>query len=126
MARPPLRSGIIGTGFMGRVHTRAVRSTGGIVVAYAGRDLERTREAAQEENVPLALTADELVAHPDVDIVHICTPNAQHLPLALVPQGGRAGLLRTFWSVFVAVGRTHDGSRCMRHHQGAAPSLCGT
>ncbi|WOQ69396.1 Gfo/Idh/MocA family oxidoreductase [Microbacterium limosum] len=83
MARPPLRSGIIGTGFMGRVHTRAVRSTGGIVVAYAGRDLERTREAAQEENVPLALTADELVAHPDVDIVHICTPNAQHLPLAL-------------------------------------------
>ncbi len=83
MNRPPLRSGIIGTGFMGRVHTRAVRSIGGTVSAYAGRDLGRTRAAADEANVPLALTPEELVAHPDVDLVHICTPNAQHLPLAL-------------------------------------------
>lgn len=81
-ARQPLRSGIIGTGFMGRVHTAAVRATGGEVLAYAGRDAERTRAAAGEAGVPLALSAEELIAHPDVDIVHICTPNAQHVSLA--------------------------------------------
>ncbi len=81
--RPTLRSGIIGTGFMGRVHTRAVRSVGGTVIAYAGRDATRTRLAADEENIPLALSPEELVEHPDVDLVHICTPNALHLPLAL-------------------------------------------
>ncbi|TFD67764.1 Gfo/Idh/MocA family protein [Cryobacterium ruanii] len=83
MANAALRSGVIGTGFMGRVHTRAVRSVGGIVVAYAGRDSRRTQQAADEENVPLVLTADELVEHPDVDLVHICTPNSEHLRLAL-------------------------------------------
>lgn len=82
MARQALRSGVIGTGFMGRVHTRAVRSLGGEVIAYAGRDLERTRQAADEENVQLTLTPEELVVHPDVDLVHICTPNALHVPLA--------------------------------------------
>jgi predicted dehydrogenase len=79
----PLRSGIIGTGFMGGAHTQAVRSNGGVVTAYAGRDLERTRAAADAANVPLALTPEELIQHPDVDIVHICTPNSQHLELAL-------------------------------------------
>lgn len=80
--RQPLRSGIIGTGFMGRVHTAAVRAAGGEVLAYAGRDPERTRFAADAASVPLTLTADELVAHPDIDVVHICTPNAQHVAFA--------------------------------------------
>ena len=78
----PIRSGIIGTGFMGRVHTRAVRSAHGTVVAYAGRDLGSTAAAASSAGVPLALTPDELVVHPEVDLVHICTPNAQHFELA--------------------------------------------
>ena len=79
----PLRSGIIGTGFMGEVHTRAVRSAGGVVVAYAGRDVERTRRVAEQENVPLALSPEDLIRHPEVDVVHICTPNGMHAPLAL-------------------------------------------
>ena len=78
----PLRSGIIGTGFMGGVHTRAVRAAGGTVVAYAGRDLGRTEDAALRAGVPLALTALQLIGHPDVDIVHICTPNSLHRDLA--------------------------------------------
>ncbi len=81
-ARQPLRSGIIGTGFMGRVHTQAVRANGGQVLAYAGRDAARTRTAADDAGVELSLTPDELIAHPDIDIVHICTPNAQHVELA--------------------------------------------
>lgn len=78
----PLRSGIIGTGFMGGVHTRAVRAAGGTVVAFAGRDAERTADAAARAGVSLALTPAELVTHPEVDIVHICTPNSLHRELA--------------------------------------------
>jgi predicted dehydrogenase len=78
----PLRSGIIGTGFMGDVHTRAVRAAGGTVVAYAGRDAGRTADAAVRAGVTMALTPAELVTHSDVDIVHICTPNSLHLELA--------------------------------------------
>jgi len=81
-AGDPIRSGIIGTGFMGRVHTRAVRASGGSVVAYAGRDLGATTAAADAAGVPLALTPDELVVHPEIDLIHICTPNAQHFELA--------------------------------------------
>lgn len=79
---PPIRSGIIGTGFMGRVHTRAVRAAGGVVAAYAGRDLSRTVEVAERAGVTLALTPEALIAHPDIDVVHICTPNSQHVAFA--------------------------------------------
>lgn len=78
----PLRSGIVGTGFMGGVHARAVRAAGGTVVAYAGRDAGRTADAAVRAGVSLALTPAELVTHPEVDIVHICTPNSLHRELA--------------------------------------------
>ena len=78
----PIRSGIIGTGFMGRVHTRAVRAAHGSVAAYAGRDVAATEASAAAAGVPLALTPDELVVHPEIDLIHICTPNAQHFELA--------------------------------------------
>ncbi len=78
----PVRSGVIGTGFMGSVHTRAVRAAGGTVLAYAGRDRERTAAAAAAAGVDLVLTPDELISHPDIDVVHVCTPNSQHVELA--------------------------------------------
>ena len=78
----PIRSGIIGTGFMGRAHARAVRSAGGTVVAFAGRDQDRTRATAQAEGVRRVLTPQELIDDPDVDLVHVCTPNAFHVKYA--------------------------------------------
>lgn len=78
----PVRSGIIGTGFMGAVHTRSVRAAGGVVVAYAGRTGSAAAEAADRAGVDRALSPEELIAHPDVDVVHVCTPNSLHLELA--------------------------------------------
>lgn len=83
MGMRAVRSGIIGTGFMGGVHTRAVRAAGGVVTAYAGRSSTTTAQAAERAGVELALSASELIAHPDVDVVHVCTPNSQHLELAM-------------------------------------------
>jgi predicted dehydrogenase len=82
-ALPVLRAGIIGTGFMGEVHARAVRSAGATVVAVAGSSPERTESSLVRLGAARAASsALELVASDDIDVVHICTPNHLHEPLA--------------------------------------------
>jgi predicted dehydrogenase len=78
-----LRVGIAGTGFIGRVHARSARLAGGRIVAVAASSPESARAAAGELGAERAATsADELVRDPDIDVVHICTPNHLHHPLA--------------------------------------------
>jgi predicted dehydrogenase len=77
------RSGIIGTGFMGEVHARAVRAAGGVVTAVAGSSPEKSAAAAAALHARRGVAADEVIAADDVDVVHICTPNSAHAPLAL-------------------------------------------
>lgn len=78
-----LRSGIIGTGFMGSVHAHAVRASGGLVSAVAGSSPASAERAAAALGAASAATsAEELIARDDVDVVHICTPNATHAALA--------------------------------------------
>ncbi|WP_418887764.1 NAD(P)-binding domain-containing protein [Microbacterium schleiferi] len=72
-AMEPIRSGIIGTGFMGRAHARAVRSAGGTVVAFAGRDQDRTRATAQAEGVRRVLTPKNSLTTP-TSISCTCAP----------------------------------------------------
>ncbi|MDQ0380655.1 Gfo/Idh/MocA family protein [Amycolatopsis thermophila] len=85
MANEPLRAGIIGAGFIGAVHARAVRTLGQDLVAVAASTPSRSREAAAALGARTAVdTAEELAASPDVDVVHICTPNALHAPLTRV------------------------------------------
>jgi predicted dehydrogenase len=79
-----LRAGIIGAGFMGGVHAHAVRAAGGVVAAVAASSPEATQRAAREMGVGTRpCSADEMVSAPDVDVIHICTPNHLHEPLAL-------------------------------------------
>jgi predicted dehydrogenase len=78
-----LRAGIIGTGFMGSVHAQAVRAAGGEVSAVAGRTAAAAGAAAAGLGARTAAESPEaLIARDDVDIVHICTPNATHADLA--------------------------------------------
>lgn len=78
-----LRSAIIGTGFMGDVHARAVRAAGGSVACVAGSSPGRAAEAAGRFVAERAVaTAAEAITAADVDLVHICTPNASHRELA--------------------------------------------
>lgn len=76
------RAGIIGTGFMGGVHARAVRTGGGAVVAVAAHDLDAAREAVPRLGARAALTPDDLLADPEIDVVHVCTPNHLHVLFA--------------------------------------------
>jgi predicted dehydrogenase len=75
-----IQVGIIGTGFMGRVHTEALRRLGNIEVAgVAGSSKERANRFADEVSIEFA-TGDyrRLIANPQIDAIHICTPNDQH------------------------------------------------
>lgn len=73
-----LRAGIIGGGFMGEVHARSVRAARATLAAVASSTPERGVEAATRLGAQRALTVDELLADPDIDVVHVCTPNASH------------------------------------------------
>src|SRR5438874_2364788 len=79
-----IRAGIIGTGFMGRVHLEAVRRLGFVeVVAIAGRRIEAVRSMADAFHVDRVESHFErILADPDVQAIHICTPNSLHAPIA--------------------------------------------
>ncbi len=75
-----LNVAIFGTGFMGRVHTEALRRLGNIeVVGVAGSSKSRAQAFADEASIDWA-TGDyrDLVADPKIDAVHICSPNDLH------------------------------------------------
>jgi predicted dehydrogenase len=79
-----IKTAIIGTGFMGRVHLEAVRRLEFVeVAAVVGRNLEAARRLGAGFSIPTIATDYRDVLHdPAIDAVHICTPNAQHFSMA--------------------------------------------
>jgi predicted dehydrogenase len=78
------RIAIAGTGFVGAVHARSARLAGGRLVGVSASTPARAEAAAQRLGAERAFaTSEELVASPDVDVVHVCTPNHLHEPLAM-------------------------------------------
>jgi predicted dehydrogenase len=78
-----MRSGIIGTGFIGGVHAYAVRAAGGVLAHVVGESPEHAAGAARRLGAEHACaSAEELINADDVDVVHVCTPNALHVPQA--------------------------------------------
>ena len=79
-----IKTAIFGTGFMGRVHLEAVRRVESVeATAIAGRNAEAARRLGAGFSVPtIASDYREVLRDPSIDAVHICTPNAQHFPMA--------------------------------------------
>jgi predicted dehydrogenase len=78
-----LRAGIVGTGFIGAVHARSARLAGARIVGVAASSAARSAEAAARLGAEKSFaTAEALVEADDVDVVHVCTPNHLHAPLA--------------------------------------------
>jgi predicted dehydrogenase len=78
-----LKAAIAGTGFIGRVHARSLRLAGAELVGVAASSPQSAAAAAAELGAERAFdSAEELVRDPAVDVVHVCTPNHLHLPLA--------------------------------------------
>lgn len=87
-----VRSGIIGAGFIGSVHAHAVRAAGGDLVAVSDYSPEATEAGVARLGARSgAESAEALIGSDDVDVVHICTPNNLHAPLArLALKAGKA------------------------------------
>lgn len=79
VTHPPVRAAIIGAGFVGHVHARAVTAAGGRVVGAASTSKQSALALGAERTYG---DADEALADPEVEVVHICTPNSLHYRLA--------------------------------------------
>jgi predicted dehydrogenase len=79
-----IRTAILGAGFMGRVHTETVRRLGNVEVVAVGAVSEReAADFARAVGIERATgDAHKLLTDPDIDVVHICTPNDLHFPMA--------------------------------------------
>jgi predicted dehydrogenase len=79
----PLRVAVAGVGFIGAVHARSARLAGARLVGVAASTPERSEAAAAQLGAERAYPSAEALATADeVDVVHICTPNHLHVPLA--------------------------------------------
>lgn len=80
-----LRVGILGFGFIGTLHARAVTNCPDTELAGAwtlpDKSLDNFRSAYPQARV--FSTAEELIASPDVDVVVIGLPNKLHHPMAM-------------------------------------------
>ncbi|HEX3846987.1 MAG TPA: Gfo/Idh/MocA family oxidoreductase [Steroidobacteraceae bacterium] len=86
-----LKMGLIGPGFIAAQHIEAVRRLGNVeVVAIAGSSSDSARQRAAEWCVERSYgDYHELIADPDVDVVHNTTPNHLHLEVSLAALAAR-------------------------------------
>jgi predicted dehydrogenase len=78
-----IKVGMLGTGFMGKVHTEALRRLGNVEVAAVGGSSQAVADKfATSYFVPKAYGDwRTLIADPSLDAVHVCTPNVLHFPM---------------------------------------------
>ena len=79
-----VKTAVIGAGFMGRVHSEAIRRLGHVDIAavVASNDQEAAKFG---ETLGVDRTTgdfDQILADPAIEAVHICTPNALHYPMS--------------------------------------------
>ena len=80
-AAASLTAGMVGTGWMGVVHTEELPRIGIHVKGVVGSRPERARaKAATALLPPVVDSLEELLADPEIDVVHITSPNHLHHP----------------------------------------------
>ena len=75
--------GVAGTGFIGPAHIEGLRRNGITVLGLAEETADLARQKAALLGVPRCYgSLAEMLADPDIDIVHLATPNHLHHPHA--------------------------------------------
>ena len=71
--------GVAGTGFIGPAHIEGLRRNGIQVLGLVERTAEKAQSKAAELGIPrLYGSLKEMLADPDIDVVHLATPNHLH------------------------------------------------
>jgi myo-inositol 2-dehydrogenase / D-chiro-inositol 1-dehydrogenase len=83
MVRTPIRVGVIGTGRIGRMHAELLerRVPGLSLAAVFDTDSAAAQAVGSAFGAPVAGSAEELIASPDVDAVAVCSGAATHVEL---------------------------------------------
>jgi predicted dehydrogenase len=77
--------GIIGAGIISHVHAHALSEIPeATLVGIQGSNPEKVAAFAMRHGCKAFTTIDEMLAHPDIDVVCICTPSGAHLEPALM------------------------------------------
>jgi len=79
-----IHAAISGTGFMGVTHAEALKRLPGVkLLGIQGSTPDKSRAAADNLQLPKAYADfDEILADPEVAVVHLTTPNRLHYPQA--------------------------------------------
>jgi len=78
-----LKSAVVGCGFMGRTHIEGLRRIGIEVHGVLGCDREESQKTSSQLSIPRFYEdLAELLADPEVQVVHLCTPNNLHFSQA--------------------------------------------
>lgn len=90
-----IKTAIVGTGFMGKVHTENVRRLGNVeVAAVVASSPEKAQKFAESASIPVATSnINDVLTNRDIAAIHICTPNVDHFPMSLAAlEAGKAVL----------------------------------
>src|SRR5579863_6346121 len=90
-----IKTAIVGTGFMGKVHAENVRRLGNVeIAAVVGSRPETARTFAENFLIPFETTnLQDVLDNNDIEAVHVCTPNVDHFPMSLAAiEAGKAVL----------------------------------
>lgn len=78
-----IKAAIVGTGFIGPAHLEALRRIPNVeVIALVEVSQKLADEKAKALGIPNAYTFEAMLQQPEIDVVHICTPNFLHYPQA--------------------------------------------
>jgi predicted dehydrogenase len=83
LSKQTIGVGVAGTGFIGPAHVEGLRRNGIQVLGLVESTPETAREKAAELGIPRAYDSFEtMLVDPEIDIVHLATPNLLHHPYA--------------------------------------------
>ncbi len=103
-----IRTAVLGAGFMGKVHVEQIRRLGNVeVVALAAVSDEEARKFGETYGIDRT-TADwmSLLKDPNIQAVHVCTPNVLHAPMSRAAlENGKAVLCEKPLTMNVAEAR---------------------
>ncbi|MGV9385436.1 Gfo/Idh/MocA family protein [Nonomuraea sp. NPDC003707] len=106
---PSLRWGIVGPGWIAGEFAKALRAhTAQRPVAVSSRSVERAQAFATEHGIEYVLgSTEQLVRHPEVDVVYVATPQSAHLAVGLAAiAAGKHVLIEKPITVTAAEART--------------------
>lgn len=83
-SRERVQAAVVGAGAWAPQHVEAIRRTGlGEVAVLVGRDPVKVEMAAARLGIDrTAVNVEQVLEDPEVEVVHICTPNDAHAPVA--------------------------------------------